>query len=108
MFPFGGKAEGLHERFVVYNPGDDQAEVEVAVALADPGQNGEVDPFAVTVNPRSWAVVDLDEEDRIPTQVDHADRGHLRATACRSSPSGCSSRPSRSTRPTSPSLPGHR
>ena len=72
MFPFGGKAEGLHERFVVYNPGDDQAEVEVAVALSDPGKNGEVDPFAVTVNPRSWAVVDLDEEDRIPTQVDHA------------------------------------
>ena len=72
MFPFGGKADGLHERFVVYNPGDDQAEVEVAVDPRRPGPNGEVDPFAVTVNPRSWAVVDLDEEDRIPTKVDHA------------------------------------
>ena len=77
MFPFGGKAEGLHERFVVYNPGDDQAEVEVAVTLSDPGKNGEVDPFAVTVNPRSWAVVDLDEEDRDPDPGRPRGRGHL-------------------------------
>jgi hypothetical protein len=72
LFPFGAKDEGLHERFVVYNPSTEQAEVDVAVTLEDPGRNGEVDPFAVTVNAQAWAVVDLDEESRIPTQVPHA------------------------------------
>jgi hypothetical protein len=72
LFPFGTKHEGLHERFVVYNPSAEQAEVDVAVTLEDPGRNGVVDPFAVTVNPQSWAVVDLDGESRIPTQVPHA------------------------------------
>jgi hypothetical protein len=72
MFPFGAKDDGLHERYVIYNPTNDEAQVELTVTLADPDRNGEVDPFSVTVNPQSWTVVDLDTEPRIPTRVFHA------------------------------------
>jgi hypothetical protein len=72
IFPFGAKDDGLHESYVLYNPSDDEATVEVAVTLVEPELNGEVDPFSVTVNPRSWTTLDLDLEDRIPTRVAHA------------------------------------
>jgi hypothetical protein len=72
VFPYGAKGDGLHERYVVYNPGDQEAQVQLAVTLIDPRRNGEVDPLTVTVNPRSWEVVDADTEDRIPERVVHS------------------------------------
>jgi hypothetical protein len=72
MFPFGAKDKGLHERYVIFNPGPDEAEVSLALTLADAKRNGQVDPFTVTINPQSSTVVDMDSESRIPTRVFHA------------------------------------
>jgi hypothetical protein len=72
VFPFGVKDDGLHERYVVYNPGEDEAQVQVAVSLADPARNGEVDPLTITINPGSWGLVDVDAEERIPNRVFHS------------------------------------
>lgn len=72
LFPFGAKEDGVHERFVIYNPGTEEVEVDVAVRLVDPARNGELDPFLVTIAARSFQVLDLDDEDRVPPDVDHA------------------------------------
>lgn len=72
MFPVGVKDEGVHERFVVYNPGDAVAEVEVGVTLVDPEVNGVIDPFSVTVPGGTFQVVDLDKESRVPDKVEHS------------------------------------
>ena len=72
LFPVGVKDEGAHERFVIYNPGTRDAQVDVGVTLVDPSVNGEIDPFSVTVSAGTYQVVDLDDEDRVPTRVDHS------------------------------------
>ncbi len=72
MFPFGSKEAGVHERYVIYNPGTSEVEAELAVRLTDPGRNGSLDPFTVTLASRSFQVVDFDGEDRVPPGVDHA------------------------------------
>jgi hypothetical protein len=72
MFPFGAKDAGVHERYVIYNPGPDEAQVSLAVTLADAKRNGEVDPFSLTINPLSSTVVDVSSETRIPTRVFHS------------------------------------
>jgi hypothetical protein len=69
VFPYGAKGEGLHERIVVFNPSPDEAQIEVQVTLVRPRVNGRIEPFAVTVNPRSWTVVDLDTENRVPEEA---------------------------------------
>jgi len=72
MFPVGVKDNGLHERFVVYNPSKRDANVDVGATLVDPKVNGEIDPLSVTVPAGTYQVVDLDGEDRVPTRVDHS------------------------------------
>ncbi|MEJ7583089.1 MAG: DUF5719 family protein [Acidimicrobiales bacterium] len=72
MFPVGVKDDGVHERYVVYNPSNREADVDVVVTLDDPERNGEIDPFQLPLPPRSFGVVDLDAEDRVPTKVGHA------------------------------------
>lgn len=70
-FPVGPKAEGVHERFVVYNPSEDQAEVDLAVTLEDPRRNGEIDPFQLSIAPLSFGEIDLDTETRVPPGITH-------------------------------------
>lgn len=66
-FPLGAPLlEGVTQRVVVYNPGDAIAEVDVQVLLGDPDV-GFVEPFALSVRPGEYRVVDLGEEERVPT-----------------------------------------
>jgi len=66
MFPAGGKSDSLSEQVVVYNPGEEVAEVEVEVRLDDPGELGPPEPFELTVAPGRYALVDLTAEERVP------------------------------------------
>lgn len=71
-FPAGYVADGVGERLHVYNPGDEEAEIDVLVALADPATNGVPAPFELTVPAEDWVTLDLSEEDRIPVEIPHA------------------------------------
>ncbi|MDP1804127.1 MAG: DUF5719 family protein, partial [Acidimicrobiales bacterium] len=67
-FPEGLVAEGLSERFLVYNPGTTEAQVEVVLAL----ERGEAEPIRLTVPRESRLAVNAGEESRIPKNVSHA------------------------------------
>ena len=72
MFPDGLVGEGLAEQIVVYNPTDRVAEIEVEVRPDDPEANGTPEPFELTVAPTRYAIVNLHEEDRVPSDVGHS------------------------------------
>jgi hypothetical protein len=67
-FPEGMVAEGLTERFLVYNPGPVEAQVELALAL----ETGEGEPLRLTIPRESRLTVVAGEESRIPKGVPHA------------------------------------
>lgn len=67
-FPEGMVAEGLNERFLVYNPGPVEAQVELALAL----ESGEAEPLRLTIPRESRLTVVAAEESRIPKGVAHA------------------------------------
>ena len=67
-FPEGLVAEGQSERFHVYNPSRQEAQVEVAIAL----EAGEAEPLRLTVPRESRLTVVAAEESRIPKGVPHA------------------------------------
>ena len=67
-FPEGLVAEGLSERFLVYNPGATEAQVEVVLAL----ERGEAEPLRLTIPRESRLAVVAADESRIPKNVAHA------------------------------------
>ena len=67
-FPEGLVADGLGERFLVYNPGSTEAQVEVSLAL----DSGEAEPIRLTIPRESRLAVNAGEESRIPKDVPHA------------------------------------
>lgn len=71
-FAAGYVAEGTNERLHVYNPGEDEAEVDVTVLLDDPEVNGVPAPFEVTIPGRDYVTLDYNEEERIPAEIPHA------------------------------------
>jgi hypothetical protein len=62
----GGDVTG---RVVVFNPGDEAAEVDVQVALEDPAAHPVVEPFELTVRAGQFAEVDLAADGRVPQGV---------------------------------------
>jgi hypothetical protein len=72
LFPDGVGAEGYQERVVLYNPGDESAEVDVEVLLDDPENNGVAEPFEVTVQPQGFTTIDVFGDGRVPAGVAHA------------------------------------
>jgi hypothetical protein len=72
MFPDGQTGPGLTEQMVVFNPGRAVAEAEVEVRLDDPDKNGTPEPFELTIQPGRYAIVNLQDEDRIPKGIGHA------------------------------------
>jgi hypothetical protein len=61
-------ADGLAERFQVYNPLQSEAQVELAIDLDD----GEAEPLRITVPRESRVTVVANDETRIPKGVGHA------------------------------------
>ena len=67
-FPEGMVADGLNERFLVYNPGTVEAQVEMSLAL----ESGQAEPLRLTIPRESRLTVVAGEESRIPKGVPHA------------------------------------
>lgn len=67
-FPEGLVADGLSERYLVYNPGPTEAQVELSLAL----DSGEAEPIRLTIPRESRLEVNAGEESRIPKDVPHA------------------------------------
>jgi hypothetical protein len=72
VFPEGLTSESVHERFVVYNPSAELAEVEIELRLDRPEENGIPAPIELSIAPGSHATVDLNEDGRLPADVAHA------------------------------------
>lgn len=72
MYPVGETGPGLGEQVVVFNPGEEVAEVEVEVRLDDPTANEPPEPFELTVAPGRFSIVNVHEEGRVPAGVGHA------------------------------------
>lgn len=71
-FPGGIRTDRVHEQMVVFNPGDDTAEVELTFDLDDPRRNGVLDPFPITVPAGEVRVFDVDEIATIPSPLTHS------------------------------------
>lgn len=67
-FPEGYTADGITERFVIYNPTEQEAAVDLALTLDE----GAAEPFELTVPPRGQVMVEANKESRIPKGVAHA------------------------------------
>ncbi len=66
--PEGLVAEGITQRYHVYNPTKDEARVDVTLAL----DQGQAEPFILTVPAEARVTVTGNEEARIPKGVPHA------------------------------------
>jgi len=67
-FPEGFLVDGLTERFQVFNPGGEEAQVQLELSL----EQGLAEPILLTVPPASRITVTANEEARIPKSVAHA------------------------------------
>ena len=74
--PDGRYIDGVREFVNVYNPSDATAEVDVEITLApsdDPALDIGVEPFRLTIAPRSFGQVDVGAApDRVPSDLGHA------------------------------------
>jgi hypothetical protein len=61
-------ADGLGERYLIYNPGRTEAQVELALDL----ERGEAEPLRLTIPRESRLAVNAGDESRIPKNVPHA------------------------------------
>lgn len=64
-FPEGFLADGLREQLHLYNPSGDEARADVELALED----GDVEPFELTIPPHGRITLDLGAEERVPKGV---------------------------------------
>jgi hypothetical protein len=67
-FPEGLTADGVGERFQIYNPGSQEAQVQLSLVL----DAGEAEPLQVTVPRESRVTVIANDESRIPKGVGHS------------------------------------
>lgn len=66
-YPLGAPVgDGVTHQYVVFNPTADLADVDVQVLA---GTGDFIEPFAVTVRPGQFVVVDLADDDRVPRDV---------------------------------------
>lgn len=72
VYPDGFVSEAVREEYVVYNPGEQLAEVEIEFVVDDPEENGIPEPVDLSLAPGTHQVVDLRADGRIPDFVAHA------------------------------------
>jgi len=67
-FPEGLVSDGLTERYHLYNPTADEAQVSIELNLDE----GAAEPLDLTIPPRGRVTVDASTEERVPRGVGHA------------------------------------
>lgn len=72
VYPDGVASESVGERFVVYNPSEELAEVEIGFRPDRPEENGIPAPVELSIAPGSHATVDMNEDGRLPAGVPHS------------------------------------
>jgi hypothetical protein len=75
--PDGVVAESISERFVVYNPGDTRAEVDLTLEPLDESI-GPIEPFQLTIPPEGFQELVVSDEERIGAAIDAAGVPFLR------------------------------
>jgi hypothetical protein len=68
FFPEGLVADGVTERYHIYNPTDSEAQVSIELTL----EEGAAEPFDLTVPARERLTVVSNEQERVPRNVGHA------------------------------------
>lgn len=68
LFPEGMVADGLTERFHVFNPSADESEIRVSFSL----ESGEAEPLELTIPPHRRVTIVANDETRLPRGVPHA------------------------------------
>ena len=68
VWPDGNAGNGISEQYVVYNPGDQTAEVRLSIRL----DQGVAEPFELAVPPGQVIPVASDQQARIPAGVAHS------------------------------------
>jgi hypothetical protein len=71
-FADGPADAGASTMFYVQNPGDQTADVELAIRLDDTATYGQVEPFEVSVPAGRYAVIDVTGDGRVPAGVGYA------------------------------------
>jgi hypothetical protein len=69
VFPDGKVGDGISEQIVVFNPTEDVAEAEIELRLDDPAKHEVPEPFELTISPKGYQIVTLEDEDRVPKDV---------------------------------------
>ena len=72
-FPDGVVAEGVRETFVVYNPGDTAAEIDLVLEPDEVDRFGAIEPFGLTIPPEGYQEVAVQDEERIGTALGAAE-----------------------------------
>jgi hypothetical protein len=72
VYPEGLVSEAVREEYVVYNPGQRVAEVEIEFLLDDPETNGIPPPVELSLPPGSHQRVDVRADGRVPDLVSHS------------------------------------
>ena len=72
VYPDGVTSEEVRERFVVYNPSDELAEVEIAFRPDRPEENGIPAPVDLSIAPGSHVTVDMNADGRLPAGISHS------------------------------------
>jgi hypothetical protein len=75
--PDGIVSESISERFVVYNPGETRAEVDLTLEPIDESIEA-IEPFQLTIPPQGFQELVVSDEARIGTAIDNAGADFLR------------------------------
>ncbi len=67
-WPDGAAADGVDERYQIYNPGAAEADVSLSMAL----DQGSAEPFPLKVQPHDTMTIVTDAQSRVPKGVAHA------------------------------------
>ncbi len=68
FFPLGGAVSGAGESYVIFNPGDDPAEVEFQANLDSLDRAGDVAPVSLDIGPRERWIVNLSTHENHPVE----------------------------------------
>jgi hypothetical protein len=71
-FAHGQVTDSVHETITLLNPGTEPEQVQLEIALDNPATNGVVDPIPVTVPPRGYTQVAMQDQTRVPKAVGHS------------------------------------